>query len=315
MKQVSKFSAFLAALAFATIAQWITLPAAIAQTVQQVAVLVNDEPISTFDIQQRAKLIQVSTRRSLNDALREEATEQLIDEMLKMQASRALNIAIPDDQIVNALSQMARNSNMNLEQFSRALGQMGLSVRTLRSRVVSELAWREVVTRRFRGTVRVSEQQVESAISDAPTLQTATRVEYELKQILFLVRPGASDATVQARVNEAKTVRTNLSSCGTARSHIAGIRDVVIQDLGRKTSTELPAEINTALSTLQIGQTTEPHRTNRGIELLIICNREEITDTEAARQEVQNQLMNEEFSVVARRHLRDLRQDAVIERR
>lgn len=315
MKQVSNFSAFLAALALATIAQWITLPAAIAQTVQQVAVLVNDEPISTFDIQQRAKLIQVSTRRSLNDALREEATEQLIDEMLKMQASRALNIAIPDDQIVNALSQMARNSNMNLEQFSRALGQMGLSVRTLRSRVVSELAWREVVTRRFRGTVRVSEQQVESAISDAPTLQTATRVEYELKQILFLVRPGASDATVRARVNEAKTVRTNLSSCGTARSHIAGIRDVVIQDLGRKTSTELPAEINTALSTLQIGQTTEPHRTNRGIELLIICNREEITDTEAARQEVQNQLMNEEFSVVARRHLRDLRQDAVIERR
>ncbi len=315
MKQIPKLARILVASAFLFAAQWAALNNAHAQAVQQVAVLVNDEPISTFDIQQRTKLIQVSTRRSLNDALREEAADQLIDEMLKMQASRAMNISIPEDQIVNALSQMASNSNMSVEQFSRALGQIGISVRTLRSRIESEMAWREVVTRRFRGTVRVSEQQVESAISNAPTLETATRTEYELKQVLFLVRPGANDATVRARINEATIVRNSISSCGSARSLIAGIRDVVIQDVGKRNSTQLPADINTALSTLQIGQATEPHRTDRGVELLIVCAREDVTDTEAARLEVQNQLVNEEFSVVARRHLRDLRQDAVIERR
>jgi peptidyl-prolyl cis-trans isomerase SurA len=291
------------------------LPYASAQTVQQVAVLVNDEPISTYDIQQRTKLLQVSTRRPENAALRNEATEQLIDEMLKFQAARDMNISIPEDQVLTALSQLAGNSNMNLEQFAQALGQVGLSIRTLRARIEAELAWRDVVTARFRGTVRLSEQDVDAAITGETILESSTRTQYNLTQILFLVRPGATTSAIQARINEAKGVYSKLTTCGAVRSVTSGIRDVVVQDVGRRVSTDLPAEMNAALSGLQVGQATEPNSTDRGVEIVMVCGREDITDTTAARQEVQNQLANEEFAVVARRFLRDLRQDAVIERR
>ncbi len=315
MKHNSNFSAFVATVFLVAGALLIGLPHAAAQTVQQVAVLVNDEPISTYDIQQRTKLLEVSTRRPTNEALRNEATEQLIDEMLKLQAAQDMNISIPENQVMAALSQLAGNSNMNLEQFAQALGQAGLSTRTLRARIKAELAWRDVVTARFRGTVRLNEQDVEAAITSETILEQSTRTEYKLTQILFLVRPGSASSVTQARINEAKDVYRKLTTCGAVRSVTAGIRDVVVQDAGRRASTDLPAEMNAALSGLRVGQATEPRETDRGVEIVMVCGREDITDTTAARQEVQNQLANEEFAVVARRFLRDLRQDAVIERR
>ncbi len=315
MKQNSSMNTFAAAVFVMLAALLFDLPYTAAQTVQQVAVLVNDEPISTYDIQQRAKLLQLSSQRPLNDALRNEATEQLIDEMLKFQAARDMNIHIPEDQVLSTLSQLAGGSNMNLEQFAQALGQAGLNIRTIRSRIEAEIAWRDVVTARFRGTVRLSEQDVDAAITSETILESSTRTEYELTQILFLVRPGATSSAVQARINEAKAVRQKFTTCGAIRSVTAGIRDVVVQDAGRRVSTDMPDEMNAALADLQVGQSTEPRATDRGVEMVMVCGREDITDTTIARQEVQNQLANEEFDVVARRFLRDLRQDAVIERR
>lgn len=292
-----------------------TAPPLLAQSVQGVAVLVNDEPISNFDIEQRMKLMRASTGRAANARMREEVIEQLIDETLKLQEARRLNISVSDEQINESLSQMAAGSRMSLKQFQGALKRAGISIVTLRNRVSADIAWRDIVRKRFQRSVRVREQDVERALGQQDSVEETTRTEFKLQQILLLVRPGSSRSVVNRRMSEAQLIRRDFNSCGTSKSITVGMRDIVIKDLGTVNAGTLPPAAQTELSNLQVGGITTPQMSQKGIVLLGVCERREVTDTSQARAAVQNQLMNQEFSNLALRHLRDLRQDATIERR
>jgi peptidyl-prolyl cis-trans isomerase SurA len=52
-----------------------------------------------------------------------------------------------------------------------------------------------------------------------------------------------------------------------------------------------------------------------GIEVYAVCGRRPIKADEKAREKAQEELAQKEFEIVAKRHLRDLRQDAHIEYR
>ena len=50
-----------------------------------------------------------------------------------------------------------------------------------------------------------------------------------------------------------------------------------------------------------------------GIEVYAVCGRRPIKADEKQREKAQEELAQKEFEIVAKRHLRDLRQDAHIE--
>ena len=286
-----------------------------AQAVQGVVVLVNDQPISNFDIEQRLKLMRATTGRSPNARMREEVIEQLIDENLKMQEAGRVGVSISEQQVSEQLARMAKQSNMSMSQFRQALGQLGIRPETLSRRIEAELAWQEIVTARFQSTVRVSEQDVELALGQEENVEETTRTEYSLQEILFLLRPGSPGSVTRTRQNEAKLVRRDFNSCGTSRSLLVGMKDVVVKELNNVTLDSLPSNVQNAVKDLQVGSITQILNTQKGMVLYGVCARKDITDDKLARTQVQNRLLNQEFSNLALRYIRDLRQDAIIERR
>ncbi|MGI9382902.1 MAG: hypothetical protein ACR2PO_07090, partial [Methyloligellaceae bacterium] len=56
-----------------------------AQAEQKIIVLVNDQPISAFDVAQRLRFMAVSTRQKPDAALRKKVVNILIDETLQLQ--------------------------------------------------------------------------------------------------------------------------------------------------------------------------------------------------------------------------------------
>jgi peptidyl-prolyl cis-trans isomerase SurA len=82
MIRVTPASGLLLALAFA--ACLFAGRAALTQEVS-IVVLVNDEPISGYDIEQRERFLAITTKREPSPALKKEATDLLIEEKLQMQ--------------------------------------------------------------------------------------------------------------------------------------------------------------------------------------------------------------------------------------
>jgi hypothetical protein len=63
---------------------------------QQVVVMVNGEPITAYDIDQRAKFNQLTTHKA---PVRQEVIDELIDEKLKIKEGRRWGIEVPDSDI------------------------------------------------------------------------------------------------------------------------------------------------------------------------------------------------------------------------
>jgi peptidyl-prolyl cis-trans isomerase SurA len=77
---------------------------------------------------------------------------------------------------------------------------------------------------------------------------------------------------------------------------------------------DLPPALQQLMLPMQVGQATQPFGSlEEGVRVLVICGRDESDPTAPSFDEVYNQLNDERINMRARRYLRDLRRDAVIE--
>ena len=57
---------------------------------------------------------------------------------------------------------------------------------------------------------------------------------------------------------------------------------------------------------------TKPIRSERGMEMLVICGHKAAEGEMPTREQIDNNLFEQQLSMMGRRHLRDLRRDAVV---
>lgn len=304
--------ALMAALPALMLLAFVPAPAVHAQT-QQVAVLVNDEPITNFDVQQRMRLLTVSSRKPANEQLRREAIDQLIDEKLMMQEARRLDVTVPPERVQQTLNEIAARSNMNQQQFAQALSGVGINIRAFSRRIEAQILWPMVVQKRFAGRIHVSDEDINKALEKIEGPRESTRYDYMLQTIMVLVPRGASGAEVASRQAVAERIRRNFRGCAETRGQVTGLRDIVVTDLGERNSATLPPDTRKLLERVEPGQTTAPSRIDTGFELTAVCSRTTVKDDQTVRIETQVRLLNQEYENMARRHLRDLRLDANIE--
>ena len=77
---------------------------------------------------------------------------------------------------------------------------------------------------------------------------------------------------------------------------------------------DLPPALQRLMVPMQVGQATQPFGSlEEGVRVLVICGRDEVDQSAPSYNDVYNQLNEERVNSRARRYLRDLRRDAVIE--
>jgi peptidyl-prolyl cis-trans isomerase SurA len=135
-----------------------------------------------------------------------------------------------------------------------------------------------------------------------------------LKQISLEFAPGTTPARASELAGQFASQTQTIAGCGNADSVAAGLgATVVARDNIPMRS--LPAPLQATLTTLQIGQTTQPFGSpTEGISVLVLCGRD-VPNVAAAPNltEIEERLLEEKINKRAQRYLRDLRRDAVIE--
>jgi peptidyl-prolyl cis-trans isomerase SurA len=307
-----------AALAFALL----TGQHALAQS--SIKILVNDEAITSFDIKQRTQMLRVFTRNQQGEA---EATEQLIDERLMVQEAKRRGVSITDGEIDQEIAKRARSAKLSSTQFQQAMRQAGFDPATFRDFIRANVMWQQIVRARFRAEGQVTDQDVTAALTERPaadpTADTTAEedaaptvvYEYRLQPIIFVVPAGAAPAVETQRRNEAAAFRRDFAGCDAALQQIGGTPGVVVKPAIRREESQMNPALKQALAGLDIGGITEPERVGEGIQLLGVCAKQEIAGQTTATVEVREELSNERGQLLARRYLRDLRSDAVIEYR
>jgi peptidyl-prolyl cis-trans isomerase SurA len=153
------------------------------------------------------------------------------------------------------------------------------------------------------------------AVQDTRKILTADPRDaiLNLKQVSINFPKGTARATAEPIVARFAEAARNIGGCGGADKIAADFHGEIVTSDQVKMR-DLPPALQRLMLPMQVGQATQPFGSlEEGVRVLVICGRDEIDQTAPSYDDVYNQINEERVNSRARRYLRDLRRDAVIE--
>jgi peptidyl-prolyl cis-trans isomerase SurA len=288
-------------------------------TAQEVSIkiLVNDDPISDYDIDQRTRFLAITEQSQPSPELKQKAVDMLIEERLQIQEGRRQGVSSDDDDVNKIIGDMAKKNNLDVDGLATALGKAGVNIKTLKDRVRSQLVWQETVRTKFRRDVQIGDADItaaltESGSADGTAAPAPAESTLQLRQVKFEIPAGADQGTIAARLAAADNLRARFANCADLAK---GVEGASVKTLSDEKPSSLTQPVRLLVTRAKIGQMTPPTISSAAVEVYAVCGKRSFRGDEAARSETQRKLMNDEMKIRAERLLRDLKQEAFIEYR
>jgi len=159
-----------------------------------------------------------------------------------------------------------------------------------------------------------------SVLSVGDTRQILTAdprdAQLSLKQMTITFPPNAPRAESEQRVQQLVQASQSMGGCGGAEAAATSIKAEVVTNDQVKVR-DLPTALQPVLLGLQVGQVTAPFGSVQDrVSVLVLCGRDDPPPVaNVSYDTVYNQLAEDRINLRARRYLRDLRRDAVVDYR
>jgi peptidyl-prolyl cis-trans isomerase SurA len=277
---------------------------------QTVAVMVNGEPITNYDIEQRTKLTTLTTHKPPS---RQQVVDELIDEKVKIKEAKKFGVDPTASDIEEAYKGMSTRMRITPDQLTKSLESQGIRPDTLKERIKTEMVWSSLVRGRFKESLQVGEKEVAAAVPDDK--QDTESFEYKMQPIVLIVPRGASPAAVEARRKEAEALRARVQTCDEANSYFKSMQNAAIREAVTKTSADIPAVLREGLDKTPIGHLTAPEETKQGIEMVALCGRKPTTIDTPKKKEIRDKMFAEKYEAKSKTYLQEVRKAAMIEYR
>ena len=256
-----------------------------------------------------------SARSSVLPGLREKALNEIIDERLKVQEGKRLTIVVTPADVDKAFKEMAERNKTTEDKFMEQLKAQGIHPDTMKARTRAAMVWRDVIRRKFGNQISITDREIDNFVQQSPTEGGAAKVEMQLHRITLAVPGKIDQAALARRLGEAERLRGRFGGCKTTQDLAKSLPDAKFESLVNQAATAVSEPTRSLLLNAKDGEMVPPTLASTGVELYAVCARKTVKMDEETRNKAQQELTMREFDVLSRRHLRDLRTDALIERR
>lgn len=290
--------------ACAALILWSATPA----SSQGIALIVNGQPILSSEVQARLGLMKLSG----GGGGLATAQDELVNEKLKVTEAKRFNITTPQDQVDAAFKQIAERSKLTAAQFSQAIQQRGVSPQTLKDRIGAEMTWAELVRRKYAG--QIASRKTGANIAD-PSAKPKSSAQWTVRQIVFVLPKGATEAQFNQRRSEANAARARFPGCDKAVEFAGALRDVAVKEPITRSADQLGG-FSQVLEKTKVGALTEPQKNENGIEMIAVCDRKDLATDDIYRTSGQiDENDGKALQAKSEQYLAQLKARAVIERR
>ncbi|MEX0408430.1 peptidylprolyl isomerase [Aquibium sp. LZ166] len=271
----------------------------------EIKYIVNDVPITSYDIARRAAFLKLQRRSG-------SASDAMIEQALQVSEINRRRIKIADQQVDDAYARFAAGNKLSVAQVDQIMAQSGVTKAHFKDYIRAQMGWSQVLGAKVRSEARISEQDaVQRMLQQGGTKPTAT--EYLLQQVIFVVPASERSAQLGKRKREAEAMRARFNGCDTTREFAKGLLDVTVRDLGKVLAPELPPDWAESIKSTKTGQATAVRETDRGVEFIGICSAREVSDDRVAQMVFQSEIAGEEKpSKLSEEYLAELRKNARI---
>lgn len=213
------------------------------------------------------------------DVLKRQVLERLI--LIRLQTARAAStgMRISEEEVDNAVSNIARQNSISVDQLRQQLVQDGLNYGDFRSSLRDELIVQRLRQRFAQGRISVSDAEVDAALAS----QANGNTQYRLAHILVALPEGATAeqiTTGQKKIEGIKSLldRGEMEFSAAAVRYSDSPNALEGGNLGWRSLDQIPTSFSGAISSMQAGQFIGPIRGPSGFQLIKL---EEIRNAQA----------------------------------
>jgi peptidyl-prolyl cis-trans isomerase SurA len=280
----------------------------------QIAVMVNGEPITNYDIDQRSKLVFLSTKKVPD---RQQVIDELIDEKVKIREGKKFGIDPSATDVDQSYASMSSRMRITGEQLTKSLETQGIRPDTLKARLKADIVWSNLIRGRYKESLQVGEKDVAAAVQEkAGDEKSDTQsFEYKMQPIVLIVPRGSAADAVETRKKEAEALRARVQTCAEANALFKSMQNAAIKEPVVKTSADIPPSLREILNGTPVGHLTPPELTKQGVEMVALCGKDPTTIDTPKKKEIREKMYTEKYEAKSKSYLREVRGAAMIEYR
>ncbi|EAA1112457.1 peptidylprolyl isomerase SurA [Salmonella enterica subsp. enterica serovar Newport] len=246
------------------------------QVVDKVAAVVNNGVVLESDVDglmQSVKLNAGQAGQQLPDdaTLRHQILERLIMDQIILQMGQKMGMKITDEQLDQAIANIAKQNNMTMDQMRSRLAYDGLNYSTYRNQIRKEMIISEVRNNEVRRRITVLPQEVDALAKQIGTQNDAS-TELNLSHILIALPENPTSEQVNDAQRQAESIveeaRNGADFGKLAITYSADQQALKGGQMGWGRIQELPGIFAQALSTAKKGDIVGPIRSGVGFHIL-----------------------------------------------
>jgi peptidyl-prolyl cis-trans isomerase SurA len=298
---------------------------------QEAAVIavVNDHPVTSFDIDQRITLLQILNPGLKEGLGRKKIGNDLINDVVKISEAKRAKFAPTEKDVDERLAGIAKGMKTDPAGLADRLSKRGVAMSAFRTYIEAQMAFARLLQVKFKDKVQADPAAVDVKLAEIkaemkgridkikadPRMQPVT--VYQIIEIGFPA-DGNDPQLLQSRAIEANQYLSKFKSCSGASSAASGIFNVKIGKKVEADGRKLPPQMKSLFASKGPNNAFGPMRTKDGVQVIAFCGTRQIVPKLPpvqlpTREQIQNVLLNEKYDAVEQKYVSIMRKTAIIE--
>lgn len=291
--------------------------------------VVNDQPVTSFDIDQRINLLQVLNPGMKTGLDRKKIGNDLINDVVKIAEAKLNHFDPTEKEIDDRIGVLAKNYKTDVKGFASRLKARGISMGALGQYIAAQMAFGRLMQVKYKEKIEADPAAVDQKLASIKSelngkvakIMADPRMKpitvYSIMEINFPTG-GNDPQLLQSRAIEAGQYVSRFTSCSNAQAAASGIFNVKVGPKIEADSRKLPAPLKKLLSSRGPGHAYGPMRGPSGVQVIAYCGNRTITPPKPnvqlpTRQQIENVVMNDRYNQVEAKYVAIMRKSAIIE--
>jgi hypothetical protein len=268
----------------------------------KVAVEINDQIITNYEIEQRIKMLNIFGAKSI---LKNEVINSLIEDRLIDIVAAELEVKASKTEIAQGLEDFAKRGNLSETDLLEYLNSKNVSHETLTSYIASGLTKRKVIQKKFVNNIIISQSDVASAIDTMNLLSNINTNIYEYIELSL-----KENKNKNKKIGILNSIEKMVDNCLDLQSVVKKYVDInlIIKKEKKKNIKKTTLK---KLNNLDIYETKVFNNSKNKQYLLMLCSRNSEID-KIALDTIHNKIFNDRINKIGNTYIQELRGEAFI---
>ena len=268
-----------------------------------VAVEVNDQIITNYEISQRIKMLETFGAKSVS---KKEVINSLINERLYTYSAIELETLPDNSEIDKGLDDFAKRGNLNKKDLLAYLDSRNVSQETLIAYITAGLTQRKVIQKKFVNNIIISQGDVVSAIDTENVLSKSNSNVIEYIELTF-----SNLVSDKKSLKQLSTINKMVDNCLDLQSEAKDYENIDLK-IHKKKKNDLQKDVLDILNNLDIYETKLLKNSNNINYLLMLCSRNSEMDEDTI-ETLRNKIFNSRINKIGNAYIQELKGEAFID--